>query len=361
MRRGCLALAVCGAMAVGTGGAIAETMDAYSAWAPSGSAMIRSGSWYAGFGARAEYQFLKTYVGPVHGNATVGGGPQTVIGARALAVGPDGTLGYVLPDGTLPAWLGRNFRVEAEGGWQGGRVTRTVQSAFVGGLGRFFPVTGIAIPFGFVNGGNTQSSLLVRTSQWQVGLTGKSDYNLTPTFLVSPFVQVFGGSARANYDLYDRFNIAGFGFSDNVRAERLQTWQIGGKLGANLVWEITHFARVNFGGHVGLSYQRANYSGLECISVLNGIPNCPAGTGTLSAFIFRASGSGSQIGFLGGAEIGASYSFDWLIVSLAGGWRYNSATPGIRNPSPTSPGPAGVAFTGEHTLSAQIKLTVPFR
>jgi hypothetical protein len=323
-----------------------------------GASMIRAGSWYISAGGGFDYMKLPRYDGNVF---TAGNSAPTIsFEPKVFAGGPDATLGYIFKDGTMPAWMGRNFRLEFGFLYRKGAKSSTATNQSAGG-GTIFQVDGTSTAFAFGPNGSTQGSLSADHSRWQLALTARSDYKVAPAWLLSPFISIHGGMGDTDYTGRIRSFVAtaaaGAVFQDSLMFESVKSWHVGFRTGVNLVWKIRHDLRLYVGGFGGLAYQHSSYNGTSCQGANSvSLSSC---SGNLVARA-TASDSASTIAFVGGVTAGARWRIGRLIVALSGGFRYNTAMPGIRHPSPSNPAAASLTHKGGHAFTGSLRVIIPF-
>ena len=327
-----------------------------------GASMIRSDTaaskWYISAGGGFDYMKLPRYDGNVFtaGNAA----PTISFEPKVFAGGPDVTLGYMFPDGKLPAWLGRNFRLEFGFLYRRGSksVTETNRSQSAGTI---FQIDGASTAFGFGAGGSTQGSLSAEHDRWQLSLTARTDYKLAPAWIISPFVGIHGGMGNTDYDSRIRAfvatRVAGAVTQDTLMFETVRSWHVGLRAGANLVWKVRHDMRLYLGGYAGVAWQRSRYSGTSCLSAVGAtLTSC---SGNLAARA-SAADTASAVGFVGGVTAGMRWRLGRIIVALNMGLRYNSAMPGVRHPSPSNASAASLVHKGGHSFTGGVRIIIPF-
>jgi opacity protein-like surface antigen len=329
-----------------------------AAAADTGAAPFGGDGWYVQFGGKGEVQHQPRYVSNLFApnGASVG-----TYSPKSTLFGPTGALGRVFADGTFPAWLGRNVRLELSGGWQGGGSKTNASTLGISGGGTYMTLTGTPIGYGFGANARVDGTLEHRQDQWELALTLRSDYALAPAWTLSPHVSITGGANNSDYLMRELSIIAPL-FNRQLIEEKLRTTHVGLRAGATLTWQATAAARLNLGGFVGFAQQWTRYSGVNCSAATNvefGSCNDPATGGALAFVKSSLSSTASSLAFLAGAHAGGSYDFGWMIVSLSGHYRYNSQVPGIRHPSPGDPRAAGAIFTGEHAYGGTVKVTIP--
>lgn len=314
------------------------------------------GSFYATIGGKVEFQNLPRYVSNLFDPS---GNPVGSFRPDALVAGPTGAIGYVLPAGSVPAWLGNNFRLELAGGWQGGGGREHSTTRQRAGGGRYYTLTGTVFGYGFAGGATTDSALSVNHDQWKIELVAKSDYALAPRWSVTPFFAVGGGATNTRYFLRELTTFFGVGFSRQLLDERAQMWHVGARAGGQLAWQATAALKISLGGFVGFAHQEARYTGQNCVGFLNSeFTTCDV-PGVFAAATSAVTNSSTTLAFLGGAGAGAAYDLGWATISLGGHFSYNSKTPGIRHPSAADPRAAGLVYTGEFAYGGHLKITIP--
>ncbi len=323
-----------------------------------GASMIRAGSWYLSSGGGIDYLKLPRYDGNVFtaGNAA----PILSFEPKIFSGGPDATLGYIFRDGAMPAWMGRQVRLELGFLYRIGKKTSTETNQSVS-AGTIFQVDGTSTGFGFGLTGSARGALSADHNRWQLSLTARSDYKVAPSWIISPFVSIHGGQANTDYDgrirSFVATRVAGTVFQDSLMFESVRTWHLGLRGGANLVWKVTHGMRLYVGGYAGFAYQRSRYNGTSCQGA-NGVPlnNC---TGNLVAR-GSASDTASTVAFVTGVTAGVRYRLGPVIVALTGAFNYNSAMPGIRHPSPGNTSAASLTHQGGYSFTGGVRFIIPF-
>lgn len=327
------------ALAFGAGSAGTASADQAGFWLYDGSVTpLERGQIYAAFTFKAGVQHYPRF----DGSATLSDAGFRSFGATGfsqdpLGIQPGAEFGFVLRDGTLPAFLGSRVRVGLFGSVSHGEQSFSSQrgpslAVFNAVDGRF--LTALSMP--------AQTSLVetlkVEREGFQIGLKVESDIALTPKLSLSPLVAVFGGSTRESF-VYSAA-VANFipGVADIDPAasnERLRTTEFGGHLGARLTWQFQPGWALHVGGTAGPVWLQSDMSAADCFFA--GLVR--TGTGCTPSNITRVTtvtDSRSTIGFRGTATLGLVADLRIATVSLAGFGRYDSRIPGIQNPQQQS-------------------------
>ena len=315
-----------------------------------GAEMWQNG-WYVGAGYRWQRDSLSTFDHQVFFRDTNGVfQPAHRIELHVIKHGPNALIGYALPDGTLPAWLGRNVRVDL-GGWyvvgdgEGSSFRQGRVTAF-----RTTRINGITNLVGAGGGGeSSRVSVRVTTADWRLNLRAATDFTVREHVLFfSPWVAVMGGQAQSKYS--QRYDDT-FGQVNALNA-KIRSDEIGAQLGGKFTVKATPWLAFNLGGFAGFLHRRAHMNGSDCFSV--GGPTVPCNTPPAAIFFTSSvSETRSRTAFVGGGEAGIAFApGDSWQISLTGSIAYDSAVPSYRGPvaGPTTGSqgtPSGVKFTGE--------------
>jgi len=277
---------------------------------------------------------------------------------RVDSHGPQANIGYGFGDGTLPAWLGRNFRIELQGGW--GRGTGSV-----GGTSRSV-VTAGPIAFDTVDRVFSAPTTVdlsfegkLHVDRWRTELRAATDFALMPDLFLSPTIGLFGGRTGTTCELRSIVNYPAFGASgaNDVRASVNWSDVIGGTVGAALTYKATPSLAFFVSGHAGLSHRTASMNSFDCSTFVNvgGALTC-AQNGRV------ASERRTAIAFNGGGKIGVLFSAGgWFILGVTGDIDHDSRVPGYQarqNLANATEAAARLVFTREinHSVTARITL-----
>ncbi|MCW5772798.1 MAG: hypothetical protein KIT16_14230 [Rhodospirillaceae bacterium] len=303
----------------------------------------------------------------VGGNFYVGGGyrfqtiklPRIVNAMRALPSanallslrpelaghGANGSLGYAFRDGTFPAWLGQNQRVEVGGYW--------VSTGYASAAGNFGSIASTSLIL--VDGSNsvltglhldTYSSIRVTAQRWQLWLRFATDYPVAPQWIVSPEIAIIGGRQYDDYKTFERGQQT-FQFRDS-RTYDLNTSRIGGQVGGRVTYKLREWLAIHVGGYVGALHSEASLRAFEEFQLVGGTTTYTTVNASRSTMALIAGGqAGLTIGF-GGP----------VILVLSGGIDYDSRVAGVRVPTFADGGPAGITFKPEVNYTAMATLKV---
>ena len=300
----------------------------------SATAPLERGQFYAAFTFNAGVQHYPRFDGSVTlSDAGFRSFGATGFSQNPLGIQPGGEIGFVLRDGTLPAFLGSRVRVglfgsivHAEQSFSSQRSPST--ATFNAVDGRFLASLVMAPQTSLVE------TLKVEREGFQIGLKAESDVALTSNLSISPLVAVFGGRTRESF--FYTAAVANFipGVADLDPAainERLRTTEFGGHLGARITWQFQPGLALHAGGTAGPVWLQSNMSATDCF-----FPGpVRTGTGCTTSAVTRITSvtdSRATIGFRGTATLGLVADLRIATVSLAGFGRYDSRIPGIQNP-----------------------------
>ena len=292
--------------------------------------------WFVAPGIEGGIQQLPRWNSTVSVHTAVAlGAPRSAFFEHASdlrGVAPGLSIGYVFHDSMLPPWLGRRVRVGLTGTWQS--FTESAHSdantpapasgvQYLGVDGRNITLAAIAgvVPIA--------ETLRISRDGFDLNLRIASDFPLQPGWTLTPSVAVFGGRVRDTYNYRHSLNAGAVTFDID---ERLRTTSFGGEVSAGLVWQARSFLAFNVTARGGVVWMRSRLEAADCIGA--GAFSCIPEPGV---FLFPSAGSAtdsrSRVGFRGGASLGTSLDMGLGILNFGGFFTYDSAIPGVSNPS----------------------------
>jgi hypothetical protein len=243
-----------------------------------------------------------------------------------------GTIGYAFRDGAMPAWMGQRVRIGVTGTFISfSDKTSTSNNLGPSGAG-VTDLQGRTI-FAFGSAGfDLNESLRVTRQGFDLNLRIASDFVLAPGWTLTPSAAIFGGRTVDTYNFDSSFVNGGATIFTNQFDEKVRTWSLGGDFSAGLTWQATSALSINVTGRGGLVWQRSHLDGAGCAVI--SVVNCSFAVfapGVVSNS--SISDSRSRIGFRGGAVVNASLDMRFGILTVGGFFVYDSAVPGVQNPS----------------------------
>jgi hypothetical protein len=308
-------LAVTCCFALGAGPALAQD-KASTLFEPTGW-----GSFYLGTGYRYEHLEMPRFgLGFRTANpspfslATITTDHRPEIDAH----GPAAHFGYILRDGTLPPWLGRRIRAELSGWYVTGASTDG-QSTGKFNTGIISTLDNRAIGVITTSPALVQiaSSLKSTFDGYHLGLRFRSDFELSPSWVLTPELGVVGGNSTVHYSLNQIES--GATFWRYEATSKVMWHDIGGTIGMRVTYKATPSLHVHIAGHASIADRHVTFSAGDALSLFG-----PTVGSTVS-------GSASRTAYLGGGEVGATFSpgGTWSL-GLVGGIQYDSSVPSIR-------------------------------
>jgi hypothetical protein len=300
-------------------------------------------------------------------------GPSTQVGTflygsqiinldpRATGYGLSGGIGYTLPFGTLPAWLGRNVRLEFGGSYVDATAKTDGSAQYPtpsGGGSTFILLNNTNVfptKYGCIGLCNTTSALSSNYSSWQINGRIVSDFALG-AFTLSPSLAVFGGNSHNDQSLAV-INNNGFSpsFLDSYVASTQLHWaDVGLKAGLKATIDVTKSIKIGLGSSVGVADRNVQLAGTDLYTAIGGAPY------SLGSSIGLSVGRAALL-----ANLEASLEFrPWRAVALKAfaGLNFDNSVPGIQAPSynTTSIIPGSINFQSETSYYAGGGVVVSF-
>jgi len=330
---------------------------------PFASLVWQQSGFYGTIGGR----FENRGIGPVNSARFHGGStsPGLSIEPNPNLGGPAAAIGYAFRDGTVPAWLGANFRVELSGWWLTGSDTAT-RSTFtpvgtptaVATLNGFTPVVGL-LGANLTEDGSATATMHLFRARVRIA----SDMPLAPSFVLSPFVGPAGGETQLKYSL--RVNDLANGVPALIYAQNVKIrWSdIGGTAGARLTYSALPWLQLHVSGHADLVYRRARLDADDCFGVFVAFGGvCAANAGVPSSAI---SARANRFAVIAGGEAGVTFVGSFYLITIAGGAEHDTRVPALRvqQPGPatgTTGTSATLRFLGQTSYNASARLTLRF-
>lgn len=256
-------------------------------------------------------------------------------------VQPGLTLGYLLPEGMLPSWVGRNARLSFSGIYTGA-LGRDRESLFIASTDQIGVLTVDGrVGFGMMAGTDfqlEQNAKLVRNG-FELALRLAADHRRGPRFTLTPSVALFGGWSRSRYKQTSNFVILQFPFAGLPYELREKiTHSFGGlELGLAGTWRLWGRSTFSIAGRAGVVVSGASLAANDCfladpVVLDTGCPASPNSFVLNDHFNTNTSESGTAVGFRGGLTLALNVDTGYAIVSLGGMFTYWSAAPYVDNP-----------------------------
>ena len=365
MNRSIVVAALAAGWVFGAGGPAAA--DTFGPWTPKTAPVAEYGSVYISFGAGAFVQQMpRVNFGNVY---TVGGGTPFL--TRVLVDDPDvvggeggGTVGVVLDTRRTPTWLGRKPRIEVSFSYGRGSAS-AAQSQFVPSasvLGGPF-IDGGGNIAGFVTIGlpsTHRGTVDVALQEAAGAIRLKTDLRLTRTLTATPAFGFVGGQSVFDFD-YNAVNSAVIGPTVTVTRtteETLKTRRLGGEAAIDLAWRAARRLTVHGGASAAFFRMGTRLTANDCIGISNAGAPCSgtAGTATWSDFDHRT-------GYRLGMNAGITYDGGWFKLTVVGRGTWDSAVPGIRNPTAANAivrsAPAAIVYDSAWRYGGGLSVTIP--
>lgn len=362
---------VCTAAAFG----IAAPSYADSSWiGVNALAGAQAPGWFIVPGGEVGVQRLPAWnsTNSLHSPSTLGAPAVSLFAPEPRLFGGEygGTLGYAFRDDALSAGLGHNLRVGLTGTYvsmhDSQSASRTLTSTAVGVIdlqGR--TVFAVNLLGAGINPGISESLRVHRTG-FDLNMRVASDYSLAPDWTLTASVAIVGGRTIDAYNFDSRYVSAGVTSVANQIDEKVRTWSLGGDISAGLTWQATSTFSLNLTGRAGVVWQHSQLDGTQCVVFT--VVNCSTALfipGTVSNT--AVSESRSRAGFRGGAALNVGLDFPIGRLTLGGFFLYDSAVPGVQNPSQATllaPGSstgqtARIHFDGVFRYGGVVALRVP--
>jgi hypothetical protein len=279
------------------------------------------------------------------------GGQMQQYATRATGHGISGAVGYIVPNGTFPAGIGSNARLELGVSWIDADASQSAADLTNTGIVSVRRLNGLGIVSQNCLGCTAVSTLKTDHDSLQFNLKGASDFFSGP-IRWTPSVATFAGRSV----IEQRFsqNLVGAPVNQPTDYSSLTTvhWtDFGGRAGLDVKFKIADWITTGIGGTAGIARRRATLSGNDVSQV--------AGLGGPALSSIGAATTTSA--FLATGEINLEVRpTSALIVHSFAGLRYDNKVPGISSPSytgaiagpPTSTTAAGLTFSAETSFYA---------
>lgn len=323
----------------GSGAARADTT-----WLSMNVDMVeKSGRWFIGAGAAGGTYHMPDWNSTTTARVPNAGLPPNT-GAAELStdltlIVPGGTLGYVLPDGTLPAWMGRSVRVSLTGAYVGGYgssqssilVSPSAQVYQTSVDGRFGAGTGIGTPALLTD------RIKIDQDGFELALRIASDMPIGPGLVISPSLGVFGGYSKTTFDHTGKYFLPTLALNAAAHSinEELSTMKVGLDVGLGVTWRPWSNIALSMAGRAGMVWKRAQLDASDCYQFGIGISECTTPQGapfTGLQFATSTDDEASKFGFAGSVYLAATYDGGWVVLTVGGFFGWESAVAGVRNP-----------------------------
>lgn len=314
--------------------------------------VTKDGSFYVTLGAGVVIQEVPTFNVPF----SLSGSTASLFQTDASVTSGIGglTIGYRL--GRLG--IGNNPRIEMGlAGWIG-------SASKTGGQGRR-PLLFISSIDGSASAGcgscDSVTTVKIRHSEIGGVLRVKTDFRLAPRWTVTPSLGFVGSISetryRSNTGMF--FGVANQ-LAPNSIKETLSTVRLGGELGADLGVQATRKLLVNAGFAVSLFSMRTHLDGSDCQA------NNQAAALPCSGDVFATTvnSNDSRLGARVRLSLAGTYDAGWAKVSVMGFGSWDSAMPGVRNPTNATgvatAGPARIVYHSRWAYGGALMVTIPF-
>jgi hypothetical protein len=363
-----------GALFACVGAAATEPGPAYWLYEGSATAPRAQGQFFAGFKFNASVQHVPRFNSTASLFITQGLTFVPIVATafekNALAYSPGGEIGYVLRDGTLPAWAGSNVRISVFGSvtFADRRASQTTPTP------SNFSFFGFNVDGSLINGnfggfvGTYNESLRIQREQFELGLKLESDVALAPNLSLTPAIAFFSGRAFDKYTYDARVVLPGTPLTGGLARlnESLRTWEFGGSLGARLTWSFRPGWALDFGGSAGFVALSSRLRADSCVAQI-ALASVECGPGAVLVSTAKLTGSEYAMGFRGTASLGLTTDLRYAILSLGGFMRYDSHIPGIENPQFSQattaftnlPHPTRIVYAGGFAYGGHVRLRIP--
>lgn len=278
-------------------------------------------------------------------------GPTQTYKPRATGEGASGGVSFLLPHGVLP---GTNARIALVGGFadvtatQTGSVTSEFNAAQLLGGQLGFPCGPCILP----------SRLETEHRQWRAGVNASSEFSAGALIFI-PSLEFFGGRARTS-QTYAQQRIAGLAVTYYDAQTRLQSRDIGAKVGLTVVMPIAPMIDVAVSGTLAAAHRHVTLAGNDQLN--------DGGVTTSTIDVSR-----STVAFIPGAQAQITVRPAPTVQLRAfGGVELDNRVPGITSPQftaaqflaligTTTPAtPAGIGFSSESNYFFGGGLSVAF-
>lgn len=305
----------------------------------------RAGSAYVSLGGGAIVQQLPTF----RTSIVVAGTTQSLFSTAPTVTGGAGqlTLGSVISGSPL----GMNSRIELSiGGFSG-----SGQTTGGPGVGNevMFPINGGA----GVGCGGCSGATTLRFDYQEIGgaLRLKSDFAIAPQLTATPSIGIVASQSNLHYRSNTDLQFSPAQNAPNFADETINTFRVGGEFGLNFGYRATQQLTLNAGATVALLSMTSTLSGNDCQSNNQNI-GLPC-----SGSLYRSTVRQDDTRFSNRDRLNLSGTYDtgWAKLTLAGFGSWDSAMPGVTNPT-TAGVPAFISYESRWSYGGSAALTVPF-
>jgi hypothetical protein len=257
------------------------------------------------------------------------------------------TGGYVLPEGAVPSWLGKNVRIELSPSFYWGHAWDRVNDTVPATAGTI-AVDGTA-PAGFLPDLRAKLSAQHYAARGTLRLISDLQAGIVT---VSPSFAISGGGDRQRYRVTMTSSLAGFSFVDTAK-ERVNNGRFGAEMGLLLNLPVFQQVALILGGNFGVVYVHSKLHAKDCTDNLVTTSGCDGDFSTASV-----TDNKDFVSYNGRATWGVVFPLLGTKLSLLGEYR-NDFAPKILNPTRTGV-LAGLKEARTSSLGGRIVLTVPF-
>lgn len=279
--------------------------------------------------------------------------------------GVNATIGYVLSENRLPAFIGMRPRLELSGMYMRGRGDAdgpTAQYA-AGQTIAFGSPTGD--PASLFSSGlpyELRSAASIRYVAGEAGLRLRSDFAVGNALTLSPGIGLFGAGSNARAILTQRISATGIVFDSLYREieEKLETWSFGGEARLDATWRLSPALSLQFGVNGALFRQRTTLQTSGCEQF---IPRVGGVCGDSAIFLPTDLGTVRQadtaMGYRIGASLGGTYNWGWAQLTLAAFAAFNGNVPGALMPAIDARGPVRIHYEDRWSYGGMLAVSFP--
>ncbi len=166
---------------------------------------------------------------------------------------------------------------------------------------------------------STSSHLETEVSNFDAAFRFKTDFPLGNMLTVTPSIGVVGGRFRSKYTLIMNIVQPGLAPANNAFEDVLRTWSVGGEVGLAATLQLSPAWRLNAGVAGSIVQQHSRLVLADCLVAFGCALFNQSQTFTDRQLDFQVSGT-----------LGATFSWGWGQISIAGLGTWNSDVPGVR-------------------------------
>ena len=278
---------------------------------------------------------------------------------QVIGGGPIGTVGYALPAGAVPGWIGARPRVEASVNYFRGEGHNKENTKI-----NFMHIASVDGQSGYANDDHldTRTDLKTTMESTHGAVPFRTDHDLSPNLTLSPLIGLIGGYTLTTFRAHTRFTDILEAREDVVGTlkEQIKMSRVGAQIGADVRWRINNMLAVHTGVVGMVFHQRSEFAARDCLSEespQNTVEQCDG-----AGFATTAHATDTRVAGRAVANAGISYSMGWGELSLTTIGAYDTHAPGVRNPTlegDTGSRSATLRFTGEWSAGGMVLLRIP--